>query len=264
MAKEKTIISWPQSGRTWLITMIGKIFADYYNEYDLATKFSSYGFGRDINNLGEYNLHTFPREHENQAWLKTSKQLDIDKTTCKDMYGKGNEIPSKNIDCIFLVRDPIDTLKSNYQRRIKIKNSSTNFRGTSSKFIRSNKGSLKSMIKWLNIWSDNFNKFNSYIVVKYENLHNNCFNQMRQVIDFIGYNNIPDDYIQKAIDFGNIKNMRKIEQKEGNKNHIMFGKDIKFVNDGKINVGVDFFDKRDVKYIEKYVKQLSPVYGYKV
>ena len=67
MAQEYTIISGPQSGRTWLITMIGKVFYDQYGECDLATKFSPYGFGRDIKNLGAYNLHTFPREHEDQA-----------------------------------------------------------------------------------------------------------------------------------------------------------------------------------------------------
>jgi hypothetical protein len=47
--------------------MIGKAIYDYEGECDLATKFSPYGFGRDIKNLGSYNLHTFPREHEDQA-----------------------------------------------------------------------------------------------------------------------------------------------------------------------------------------------------
>jgi hypothetical protein len=62
------------------------------------------------------------------------------------MYKKGRDLPSNIFDVIFLVRDPWDTLVSNYIRRTKIKNVNTNFKGTLSEFIRLDKGSLKSMI----------------------------------------------------------------------------------------------------------------------
>jgi hypothetical protein len=125
--------------------MIGKVFYDYSGECDLATKFSDY-FGRDIKNLGSYNLQTFPREHEDQAWTKKPEELSVDKSVLKDMYKKGRDLPSNIFDVIFLVRDPWDTLVSNYIRRTKIKNVNTNFKGTLSEFIRLDKGSLKSMI----------------------------------------------------------------------------------------------------------------------
>lgn len=259
---EKTIISWPQSGRTWLITMIGKVFFDYMGVCDLATKFSPYGFGKDIKNLGDYNLHTFPREHEDQAWLKTPQELNTNKSICCDMYGKGNIIPTNQIDCIFLVRNPRDTLVSNYLRKTKIKNPNTNFRGSVSEFIKHEKGSLKTMITWLNLWANNFHKFNSFIIVNYENFHKSTFYQLRQVIDFLGYSSIPDKYIDKAVEFGEIENMRKIEQKEGNENHSMFSKNINFVREGKIGKGWEFFDEEENEYISKYIKMLNSIYGY--
>lgn len=260
--KEKTVISWPQSGRTWLITMIGKVFYDYMGECDLATKFSDY-FGRDIKNLGSYNLHTFPREHEDQAWLKEPQEIDSDKSHLNDMYKKGRTLPSNIFDVIFLVRHPRDTLVSNYIRKNqKIKNPTTKFTGTSSEFIRHDKGSLRSMIYWLNLWTMQRNKMRNYLLVRYEDLHSQGEKELRKIIDFIGYNQIPDSIIADAVEFANIQNMRKMEQKEGGKNHIMFSKDKQFVGQGKIGHGKDFFSTKDNDFITYYINMLYGEYGY--
>lgn len=260
--KEHTIISWPQSGRTWLITMIGKAIYDYSGECDLATKFSPYGFGRDIKNLGSYNLHTFPREHEDQAWLKTCKEISFDKTFLNDMYGKGNKIPAKDVNCIFLVRNPRDTLVSNYNRKTKIKNPNTNFRGTPTEFITYNRGSLQSMIYWLNVWALNFDKLNSYILVRYEDLHYQGEVELRKVLDYIGYKDIPTHIVKNAVAFANIENMRDIEKREGNTNHSMFSKNLNFVGNGKIGNGWNFFNDKDNEYISSYISMLDSIYGY--
>lgn len=261
MSKETTIISWPQSGRTWLITMIGKVFADVYNDYDL-TKFSKYGFGKDIKNLGQYNLHTFPREHEDQAWVKTPDEISEDKTYLNDMYGKGNKVPANEVKVIFLVRDPRDALVSNYNRRMKIKNPATNFRGTPSEFIRSEKGSLKSMIKWLNVWAMSQYQCYDYTLIRYEDLHIQPMYPLSKVLTFIGHGDIKATYLKQAIEFCDIENMRKIEQKEGNTNHTMFSKNINFVGDGKRGKGWDFFSEKDNRYITEQLKNLHPMYGY--
>lgn len=263
MAQEYTILSWPQSGRTWLITMIGKVFEEYSGEYDLATKFSPYGFGKDIKNLGSYNLHTFPREHEDQAWLKIPDEIQYDKTYLYDMYGKGNKVPAKDVNAIFLTRHPRDCIVSNYNRKTQIKNPKVKFNGTLSEFIRYEKGSLISMIMWLNTWAREANKLNSSILIRYEDLHINPFKSLRKVINFLGYSNISDKIIQNAVEFAQFDNMKQMEQKEGNKHHIMFSKDKPFIRKGKIGYGKYSFNKEDNEYITKWIDKLNSCYGYK-
>lgn len=262
MKKETFINSWPQSGRSWLCTLIGKTFELYSGEYDLATKFSSRGFGVDIKNLGKENLHTFPREHEDMNFTKTVNQLNKDKTVCKEMYSEKIDIPSSEVNCIFLVRGIENTLLSNYNRRIKIKNANRNFKGTFSEFIRSDVGSLETMITWLNLWADNFDKLNKCLLVRYEDLHKRCFEELRKVINFIGYSNIPDEILDQAVEFSNIENMRRIERSEGNKNHSMFSSNLHFVNTGKCEVQKDKINKSDLNYINSWVEKLNPIYGY--
>lgn len=242
--------------------MIGKAFYDYSGECDLATKFSPYGFGRDIKNLGAYNLHTFPREHEDQAWLKKPQELHSDKSVLHDMYGKGNTIPAKDVNAIFLTRHPKDAIVSNYNRKTQVKNPNVKFKGSISEFIRHDKGSLQSMILWLNLWAEQFYKLNSFLLVRYEDLHLNPQGTLRKVLDFLGYSEISDEIVKSAVNFADFENMKKMEAKEGNKHHIMFSKNQPFVRQGKFGRGQNSFNKKDNKYIDYYIYNLNPIYGY--
>jgi hypothetical protein len=102
----------------------------------------------------------------------------------------------------------------------------------------------------------------NFYLVKYEDLHTDGFNQLRKVIDFIGYDQIPNDIIKNAVEFAKFDNMKKIEQEEGNKNHIMFSNDKEFVREGKFGVGKDKFNKEDQEHIQSYINMLNKMYGY--
>ncbi|MFW6002724.1 MAG: sulfotransferase domain-containing protein [archaeon] len=102
----------------------------------------------------------------------------------------------------------------------------------------------------------------SFHLVKYEDLHTDGFNQLRQIINFIGYSEIPDNIIENAVEFARFENMKKMEQEEGGKNHIMFSNDKEFVREGKFGVGKDKFSKEDQEYIQSHVNMLDDMYGY--
>jgi hypothetical protein len=102
----------------------------------------------------------------------------------------------------------------------------------------------------------------NFMLVKYEDLHTDGFNQLRQIIDFIGYSKIPNNIIEDAVEFAKFDNMKKMEQEEGGKNHIMFSNGKEFVREGKFGEGKKQFEDIDIEFIQCCINMIDDMYGY--
>jgi hypothetical protein len=192
------VISFPKCGVTWLRLMIGKAIELHFN-LDIS----------DINLIGQLDstitsLHPdVPRirvKHDDEPHKKASEQLQSSKVGYR--YAK----------IIFLVRDPRDIVTSLYfygKTRPDFKEIDS---PDISCFIRSKIGSFDTILSYFNIWAENQNVPRQFLVVRYEDLHLNPQAELRKVLDLISLHNVSDDVIQKAIEFTQFENMRKLEK----------------------------------------------------
>jgi Sulfotransferase domain len=193
------LLSFPKCGVTWLRLMIGKVIELHFN-LDIS----------DINLIGQLDntitsLHPdIPRirvKHDDDPHKKDPEQLQVSKVGYR--YAK----------IIFLVRDPRDIVTSLYfygQTRPDFKKIDS---PDISSFIRSKTGSFDTILSYFNIWAEHQNIPRQFLVVRYEDLHLNPQAELRKVLDLISLHNVSDEVIQKAIEFTQFENMRKLEKK---------------------------------------------------
>lgn len=198
MTKDTVLISYPKSGRTWLRMILATIL-------DLS--------GEDVS---KYEM--LPAFHY------TPKEM-------VSYIGKGAKI-------VFLHRDPGDVMMSlyasmkssgKYDARLGVF-----YRGGVSSFIRGNAFyldepgrtlsgwesdgyGLKKAIHYNNTWKRQLTVFKDFISIKYEELHNNGHQVIKEVTDWLGFD-YDDEIITKAIELSNLENMKKIENGEGRNN----------------------------------------------
>lgn len=108
---------------------------------------------------------------------------------------------------IFLFRDPRDTVISAYY--------DAKFRdgiwgGTLSSFIRHNRFGIKKILAFHQLCYENMPSLKSYLVLKYEALHANTFEELRKSLDFAECP-ASDEEIIETIDFASFQNMKKME-----------------------------------------------------
>jgi len=172
------VISYPKSGRTWLLHML----ADYYG-YFFANK--------DFTERGKRLLKNATLKPRN--WVSGFHDIDVEKLkVIKKTYEK---------KCIYLVRDPRDCLTSYYFYRIyPIRNRIKRYL----KLIRVNRSKKRFMEKFLLGWVDHVDKYIEYSdeIVRFEDLLSDTFMTMRGFID-----DADDGKLQETIqkfDFENI------------------------------------------------------------
>jgi Sulfotransferase domain len=193
------VISFPKCGVTWLRLMMGKAIELHFN-LDIA----------DINLIGQLdntitslnpNIPRIRVKHDDEPHKKAPEQLQNSKVGFR--YSK----------VIFLVRDPRDIVTSLYfygQTRPDFKKINSS---DISSFIRSKIGSFDTILSYFNIWAENQSIPKQFLVVRYEDLHLNPQAELRKVLDLLSLNNVSDAVIQKAIEFTQFENMRKLEKK---------------------------------------------------
>lgn len=260
--KTYVVMSYPQSGRVWTVTMIGKIFNEYFFDNSAMNLHT-------LNVMHRKDTNKIPKivlGHEDDPSNKPYHELHRDKTYLRDMY-KG-KVPSSDFRVIFLSRNPRDLIVSHWNVKRWKKNSAVAYYGPLSDFIREEHGSLDNIIEWYNIWADQLHKPDDFMLLRYEDLHSDGVNQLRRITDFLRLYDIPDSILESAYDFARFENMKKIE-KEGHEKYgfaLMskkFEEEKKRVREGKTDKGHTYFSVKDNRIIDKKMKRLDPFYRYK-
>lgn len=256
------IISFPKSGRTWLNFLLGKFFEKQLGFPDLKPDIL---FDLKLFNSffpDEIPLINFSHD-DNKDFFRPPEKLNKN----KNKY--------KNSNVIFLVRDPRDVLISSYFEKTKRVNFSKRkntfwkpFTGTISDYLHEKNGGFDTIIKFYNIWYENKNIPENFMLIKYENLHKNTVNQLIKIVKFIGIKNIKSEAIKKAVEYGGFKNMQNIEKNSNIKTIKLKPADKNDINTyktrrGKINGFTDYLNNEEIKYLtEKMKKKLNKYFDY--
>jgi len=185
-------VSYPKTGSTWLRTLIGKSLHEIYNlpeEKILDLEWLSVNAG----------LTKIVKTHDDGALAYGFHRKALNPLKAQ-YYGR---------KVLFLTRDFRDTLVSAYfqaTKRIKVYN------GSISEFIRDDRYGAKKLLTFNKYWSENKNLPAQWLCIKYEMLHHEPFDQIKQVLQFIGVKGDHSNVIEKAIQYAEFNNMRKMEE----------------------------------------------------
>ena len=242
------IISHPKSGRTWLRMLLGKVICDKYHldeEFILNTVKLTVTAGLPpVNWIHDGSPSWSPGSWTGSRFVK----FVTDKSIFKD----------KKV--IFLYRDPKDVLVSSYFHVTR--RESTQFKGTLSEFIRSRENGIKKLVTFYNIWYENQNVPEDFLLVRYEDLQENTHEVLKSVLKFIGIQDVEEEIIDNAVDFASFGNMKKMEADKTLKYKIMQpgkeGDEESYkVRKGKVGGYVDYLSQQDIEYIDKVIDKMG-------
>jgi hypothetical protein len=254
------IISYPKCGRTWLRLMIGRAISQHFklpqDENLLFLRWQS---------KPHPQLPMITVVHEDRPMLKSPEELEISKDKFRD----------KKI--IFLARDPRDVIISSYFEMKKRGNlfgdnpyetRKAVFSGDLSEFIDRSQGGFDTILQYYNIWVENRQIPAGFLLVRYEDMKQDPYRELRRVLDFLGLNVIDADAVNEAVDFAAFENMRKMEAAGSFQGGMLNPAEISDQESYKTRKGQvggykNYLSESDVQRLNRKIQNdLSPYYGY--
>jgi len=236
------LISYPKTGRTWLRTILGRIFSKQFN---LSFTLEILALTRKMKKVPNiaFTHANFNAEKLDPKYILKFKKKRI----------------------IFLVRDPRDVVVSSYFQHTKRERV---FLGTISEFIRHKVYGIERIINYYNFWYQRKNFFRDFLLIKYENLHFSPEKEIRKILKFLNLNFIRDEIIEDAISFSSFDKMREIEKRGIIENQRLKPADPKDIEsyktrEGKVGEYIKYLTKEDIKFVNEKIKKLLPDFGYK-
>lgn len=221
------LVSFPKTGRTWLIYMLNQI--------------------KDLSNhpLKESKSFIF-NEHDNSEIIIE----DGYRNNPMDVFRYTNRFRYRRSKVIFLVRDPRDVVVSHFYQITKRSKNPFVFNSITD-FVKDDKLGFKRIIHYYNLWYNNKEVPQNFLLVKYEDLYQNGVEELlrinnfldldvsRENIEMVYSNSTADKMRNKELsnklegfnDFGNDRNTLKVRNAkiEGYKNELSV-EDIAFCN----------------------------------
>jgi hypothetical protein len=261
------IISFPKAGRTWLSLMIGKAIQLSFR----------------INNVNILNIEELSKQnskipriylvHDDAPHWKKPHELE----RTKEFY--------KNEKVVFLVREPKDVIVSMYFEKKKrlglyIEKEKAAYQDyfederiqpyedDLQSYLNEEVGSFTTLIEYYNIWAHNRHIVKDFLIVAYEDIHQNPFREVRRVLDFLGLEAVSDKNINEAVAFASFKNMKKMEVKNNFKSHRLLPADPADQESfktrrGKMRGFVDYLSPDSITFLNKQMDAtLTKFLGY--
>ena len=194
-------------------------------------------------------------KHDDYPQLKTPRELVV----CKDEYQFSR--------VIFLVRDIRDLAVSAYFQMSKRRGK---FEGTLSEFLHNERGGVSTMIRFHNIWAQHHQQTFGFLLVRYEDLHQDTERELRRMVDFLDMGHVSDETVNRAVEFASFQNMRKRETgpaSAAGPNRLDGGsisdpESLK-TRKGKVGGFADYMGAEDAAWLTTRLEQeLDPMYGY--
>lgn len=199
-------LSFPKSGRTWVQYMLSSI--------------SSQETGKEINAVLESNAPTFQKTAPARKRVQVQFSHGVDNyDLCRDGSFRKDIYTGKQ--AILLFRNPRDVLISYYYHE---KWRSKNFSGSLSDFIRCDDQNApeheKHKLRWgirpiVNYYNTLYREkdcFKKHKIFFYEEFREEPEENLRALLDFCNIS-CSEDRLQYALESGQFKNMKKMEQK---------------------------------------------------
>lgn len=241
------LISYPKCGRTWLRLMIAQALQYHYG----------------VQTDDPLELHRLadiapgaPRIlvwHEDRPHLKAAATIESDKSRYRD----------KRV--VLLVRDPRDVLVSLY---FHLSRRGGRDLGTLSDYLRSDIGSTASLIRYYNIWADQFRAAGDFLCVRYEDLRTNPQGELARILDFLG-SPVSDAAVHEAVAATEFSKMRKMEAEGAIASDRLTPANPEDTESfktrkGKVGGFVEYLGEADIAYLNDWIDaKLSPLYGYR-
>jgi hypothetical protein len=235
------IISFPNSGRTWLRVLIGKALCEKFGFSD-EILVDTYKATSKAGILRTQFIHDYSSIIEGYSY----RELPTDKS----------EYAGKKI--IFLVRDIRDILVSHYFQATKRVGS---FNGNISDFIRHDKYGAMKIITFYNIWYENMSKPRGFLLVRYEDIHKNPEKITASVLSFLGLDGIEDDIIRTSAEFASFRNLKNLEKEDYFQSDKIRPADTQDDESYKVRKGLiggyrSYLSKADIEYIDELLLRL--------
>ncbi len=262
------IASYPKSGNTWVRSIISSLVysGDGNFDFELLKKIRQFPSKNHFRNF----TNKFQDINElKKLWITSQDFINLDKKVkffkTHHINCKIGEYPFTNknntLGTIYVVRDPRNLINS-FTNHYKIdKKKAQNFI-TDSQFVTGAIGKTNkenNIFTILGSWKDHYkswtNNTNNLLLLKYEDLILNPYNQIQKIIKFLE-NLIEFDYneqkIKNIINSTSFNSLKKMEDEKGFDEAILdetgFNK-VKFFNLGKENKWEKYLDKEEVEYL---------------
>jgi hypothetical protein len=235
------VVSWPKTGRTWLRVLLGKALADITG-------------GPESKVLDTYALSR-PAQCDTVMFTHGGRFHLFDPSHYEHVKFNKHRFGNKKV--IFLTRDIRDTLVSSFFQESK---RTEVFRDGIGEFVRDPQFGARKIVNFYNLWYQNQDRLRDFAPVTYEALHSNPTTELRELLKFLGVENVEDSTLERAVEYADFGNMRKLEtsgafqdsmMRPGQKND---GESLK-VRRGKVGGFVDYLDADTQDYIEQVVKE---------
>ncbi|WP_159309596.1 sulfotransferase domain-containing protein [Spiribacter roseus] len=239
-ANDVILVTLPSAGTHWLRTMLAQALIE---SYDLNERIQSIQHETliptflDKKQRFKYNENiNIPRiqhSHAPYSWLFRRRRI------------------------LFLVRDLRDTLVSHYrvaQPRLRLPEDFSAFiRGET--IDRRRHHDLKSRIQFLNSWSTGLQKSYDFKVVHYETLRTNTYDELQDILSFIGLEPLTSKQLSQAVEVGSVGNMKKLENENSERPFQKVS--------GSPSKYQDYFNENDKNFFTKEASlHLKNVFGY--
>ncbi len=194
--------------------------------------------------------------HDDAPHWKRPEQL----RTHKERY-RGRKV-------MLLVRDPRDAIVSLHlqvTRRWKVDSDMP-----LSEFIWRDRGALRTMIRFYNIWAQHRDVPSELLLVRYEDVHADTEGWLRKMLDFVGVPGVSDAIIRESVEFNDIARLRQREQAGQYDTRRLKPGDPKDPDSfkarkGKIGGFVDYVSRDDAERMTELIqREMDPWYGYPV
>lgn len=236
------IVSYPKSGRTWLRAIVARTFAEQQKGVSEELSFDSFSVSRAGGALPTRYTHDDTPNTEARSYTRLERD--------KSRY-RGKKV-------IFLCRDPRDVLVSCYFQATRRHDL---FDGSLSEFLRSDEFGIRKILTFYNIWYASRDIPSEFLLLHYEDLHQAPHAQIRNVLAFMGIDEVDPDMLDRAIAFSRFENMRKLEEtnyygikgmRPKNSNDAESYK----VRKGKVGGYSEYLSPSDCDYADQMIKKL--------
>jgi hypothetical protein len=248
------ILSIPKSGRTWLRAFLCAYFCKRFGlEFTLRP--------------GRYDLPGFPRVvFSHDLFEHRTKGDRWDRVRGKYLIPR-REL--KRAKIILLVRDPRDCFVSLYlQLTRRDPNAPIKLRQkTVSEMLRDREFGMRSIVRTMNDWLNEFSERDDFTLVRYEALRASPAEHFRDLLTVLGEPSPDVNIFQEALEFSRFENMQKLEAAGAFDSNILHPGDVRDpesfkVRRGKVGGYREYLSFEDQKYAGDALMELDPRFGY--
>ncbi len=250
---DAVVISIPKSGRTWVRTFLCAYYCqrDGY-AFSLEPEKYAVGLPRVI-----FSHDRFEQRTKASLWDQLRGKYLI---PAKELAGR---------PIVLLVRDPRDAFVSLYVQlaRRTPETPQTIKQTSASDLLRDGRFGLRSIVRTMNGWLDEFSERAGFAIVRYECLHADPAEHFRSLLGLLGEPSPDAAAFSHALAFSQFNNMKKLETAGAFASKILRPGDARDpesykVRRGKVGGYVDYLDNADLEYAVEVMRELNPRFGY--